>query len=142
MIIEKKFEATQEIVNQYAELTGDTNPLHVSSEYADRDDTFGETNVAHGALVVGWISNVINQIGDAENSEVLLLNTDIKFKNPLPVGDEVVVGVASPRDETGEPDIFEVQCSVERSDFTKVAEGTATIKVDPTVPREHGKRNG
>ena len=47
---------TDETVRQFAQLSGDTQPLHLDDGYAS-ETRFGQ-RVAHGALLVGMVSAV------------------------------------------------------------------------------------
>ena len=51
---EVKRRVTQERINQYAEASGDFNPIHIDPEYA-RNTRLGGT-VAHGMLVLAYVS--------------------------------------------------------------------------------------
>lgn len=137
MMLEQEFVADSEQISSYADVTGDTNPIHLSTDYVDRDDTFSDENIVHGALIVGWISNLLNEVGTAFNGEVLLLNIDVDFESPLDVSEMAHVYISIDDDMTSdtEPFVCPVEVHVEKDDLTVVARGTATIKVDPTVPR-------
>ena len=72
-------EITHEEVAQFAQLTGDANPLHVDAEYA-RTTEFGRP-IAHGALLVGLVSRVLGMHIPGERS--LILSMRIQFPKPL-----------------------------------------------------------
>jgi acyl dehydratase len=77
---------TQEQVNQFAEVTGDHNFIHVDPERA-RKTPFGGT-VAHGYLtlsLLGPISQQLLVVTDAATSINYGLNK-LRFPGPLPVG--------------------------------------------------------
>lgn len=79
---------TQELVNQFAEVTGDHNFIHVDPERA-RGTAFGGT-IAHGYLtlsLVGPISQQLLVVTDARTSINYGLNK-VRFPAPLPVGAE------------------------------------------------------
>ena len=79
---------TQEQVNQFAEVTGDRNFIHVDPERA-RATPFGGT-VAHGYLtlsLLGPISQQLLVVTDASTSINYGLNK-LRFPGPLPVGAE------------------------------------------------------
>ena len=48
---------TREEIDAFARLTGDFNPLHVDSEFADRSSTGGQ--VVHGMLAASFVSTLI-----------------------------------------------------------------------------------
>lgn len=79
---------TQQRVNQFAEVTGDYNFIHVDPERA-RHTAFGGT-IAHGYLTVsllGPISQELLVVSDAATSINYGLNK-VRFPAPLPVGGE------------------------------------------------------
>jgi len=79
---------TQDRVNQFADLTGDHNFIHVDPERA-RDTPFRGT-IAHGFLtlsMLGSISQELLKVSDAATSINYGLNK-VRFPAPLPVGVE------------------------------------------------------
>src|SRR6266496_1107989 len=77
---------TQEQVNQFSEVTGDRNFIHVDPERA-RKTVFGGT-IAHGYLtlsLLGPISQQLLVVTDAATSINYGLNK-VRFPGPLPVG--------------------------------------------------------
>ena len=79
---------TQEQVNQFAEVTGDRNFIHIDPQRA-RATAFGGT-IAHGYLtlsLLGPISQQLLVVTDASMSINYGLNK-LRFPGPLPVGAE------------------------------------------------------
>jgi len=79
---------TQQQVDQFAEVTGDRNFIHVDPERA-RHTVFGGT-IAHGYLtlsLLGPISQQLLVVTDAATSINYGLNK-LRFPGPLPVGAE------------------------------------------------------
>jgi acyl dehydratase len=79
---------TQEQVNQFAEVTGDRNFIHVDPQRA-RDTAFGGT-IAHGYLTLSLLAPISQQllvVTDASTSINYGLNK-LRFPGPLPVGAE------------------------------------------------------
>jgi acyl dehydratase len=56
-------EVTQEMVNQFAELTGDDQWIHVDVERAARESPFG-TTIAHGNLTLSLIDGLRRDLND------------------------------------------------------------------------------
>ncbi len=83
---------TQEVVNEFADLTGDHNFIHVDVERA-RETPFGGT-IAHGFLTLSLIapaSQHMLQVTDARTSINYGLDK-LRFPAPLPVGGSWRVG--------------------------------------------------
>ena len=49
-----EWHVSQELIDSYAEVSGDRNPLHVDREFA-AGTSFGST-IAHGFLTLAWLS--------------------------------------------------------------------------------------
>lgn len=56
--VEIRKEVTQELVNRYADVVDDNNPLHVNPDVPNK---FGGT-IAHGMLTAGFMSGLLGQV--------------------------------------------------------------------------------
>lgn len=74
---------TAEDVERFAEISGDTNRLHLDDEYAE-GTRFGR-RIAHGTLVAGTISAALARLPGL----VIYLSQDLTFLGPVPLGTEV-----------------------------------------------------
>jgi len=70
-------------VRQFAAASGDTNPLHLDDEYAEKTRFRGR--IAHGTLVGGLISAALARMPGL----VVYLSQDLEFHNPVRVDDRL-----------------------------------------------------
>ena len=115
---------TETDIDAFAALTGDTNPVHLDSEYAAT--TPFKARIAHGMLSAGLISTVLGT--QLPGPGCIYLEQQIKFKAPVFIGDAIVaaVTVADINQRRGRVSL-KTQCFVN----TKlVADGTASMMVD------------
>lgn len=81
---------TQEMIDRYADVSGDRNPLHIDQDYA-QGTSFGRT-IAHGQLLLALLSEaMLEECGEAWASSGEL---DVKFVSPVFSGDVVTVHLA------------------------------------------------
>lgn len=79
----------EEMVDQFANLSGDFNPLHMDEDYA-QNTRFGK-RVVHGMLLASFFSRLVGMHLPGKKALYLLQN--LKFKNPAFIGDQLrVVG--------------------------------------------------
>jgi 3-hydroxybutyryl-CoA dehydratase len=83
---------TRDRIQQYADLTGDHNPLHVDDDYAE-DRLFGGV-VAHGMLTAGVLSAAVAALP----GDVVWLSQDLRFDAPVRPGNEVTARVEAVED--------------------------------------------
>ena len=76
---------TQSDINQFVELTGDDNKLHVDVEYAST--TSFKKPVAHGMLGASFISTIIGTKLPGDGA--LWYAQNLEFLQPVRVGDEL-----------------------------------------------------
>ena len=115
---------TETDIDAFAALTGDTNPVHLDSEYAAT--TPFRARIAHGMLSAGLISTVLGT--QLPGPGCIYLEQQIKFKAPVFIGDTLVatVTVEDINQRRGRVSL-KTQCFVN----TKlVLDGTASMMVD------------
>ena len=74
---------TQDEFNQFAEISGDDNPIHVDPEFAARS-AFGRT-VSHGMLIYANLWGLIVAAFPGARA----VRQDMMFPNPTFAGDEI-----------------------------------------------------
>jgi acyl dehydratase len=82
---------TQDMINQFAELTGDHQWIHVDVERALKESPFGGP-VAHGFLTLSLIPHLMNSGGVTITGHVNAANygaDKLRFIAPVPAGSEL-----------------------------------------------------
>jgi acyl dehydratase len=76
---------SQELIDQFADLTGDRQWIHVDAERARRESPFGAT-VAHGFLTVALLSRLVREAVDVQADSKLRVNYGFnRLRFPAPV---------------------------------------------------------
>jgi 3-hydroxybutyryl-CoA dehydratase len=99
---------TERDVQLFGEATGDLNPVHFDEEYARK--TIFRGRVAHGALLVGFISAVIGTKLPGEGT--IFVSASIEFKSPVRIGDTVITTVTV-REVDRREAVLDCVCTVE-----------------------------
>jgi 3-hydroxybutyryl-CoA dehydratase len=76
-------------IEAFAEVSGDTNPVHLDEAYA-RGTTFGG-RIAHGMLSAAYISAVLGT--RLPGPGAIYLSQQLRFRRPVKIGDPVVARV-------------------------------------------------
>ena len=76
---------TGEMIDTFAKITGDNNPIHVDSEFAATTQ-FGQ-RIAHGALSASFISAVLGN--DLPGPGAVFVELNLRFRKPAFIGDVV-----------------------------------------------------
>ena len=119
---------TDETVREFADLSGDTQPLHLDDRYAS-DTRFGK-RIAHGALLVGMVSAVLGVEMAGQEATIIFLGLSVNFINPVYIGDEITVNceVVSVRED--KPIVkLAVRCTNQSG--TEAMNGEAVVYIDP-----------
>jgi 3-hydroxybutyryl-CoA dehydratase len=114
---------TEADIIKYADISGDTNPVHLDADYAAA--TMFKERIAHGMLTAGFISAVFGTKLPGPGS--IYVNQSLKFSAPVKIGDTVTATVTV----TGKvPEkkfvTFSTVCTVNDK---PVLEGEATLMV-------------
>ncbi len=78
---------TEDMVNKFADLVGDFNPLHMEDEYA-RNTKFGE-RIVHGMLIASFFSTLFGMYCPGKKS--VYLSQSLKFVAPLKINETIKV---------------------------------------------------
>ncbi|MEQ9447768.1 MAG: MaoC family dehydratase [Rhodospirillaceae bacterium] len=80
---------TEMDVFKFADVSGDSNPIHLDEECASA--SVFKTRVAHGMLTASFISAVLGT--KLPGSGAIYVNQSLKFKAPVKIGDRVTTRV-------------------------------------------------
>jgi acyl dehydratase len=80
---------TDEMIRAFAELTGDTNPVHLDDHYA-AGTRFGR-RIAHGMIAASLISTTL--ANDLPGPGTVYLSQTLQFKAPVYPGDTITTTV-------------------------------------------------
>ena len=114
---------TAEMIDTFADITGDHNPIHVDAESAATTQ-FGQ-RIAHGALSASFISAVLGN--DLPGPGAVFVELNLRFRKPAFIGDEVtaVAEVAEINQRNGR---VKMKCYCE-VDGKKICRGDAGVMV-------------
>ena len=88
---------TAEIVQKYAEITGDFNPLHFEKEFTKKTK-YGRL-IAQGGVITGVLNAIVAM--DVPGPGTVFMHEEYDFKSPAYIGDYI----------TGSVEIYEVHPS-------------------------------
>ena len=117
---------TAEDIAKFADVSGDTNPLHSDAEYAAR--TRFKQPIAHGILAASVISTALGT-RLAPNSVVIYLAQHLQFRAPVSIGDTVTATVEATRVDTERSQVA-LDTVVTNQDGTDVIRGDALVMID------------
>ena len=78
---------TDEDLVAMAQVSGDTNPLHLEDGYAEKT-RFGK-RIAHGVLAASFISAAIGIVLPAPDETAVYLSQNLRFMRPVFIGDTI-----------------------------------------------------
>jgi len=113
-----------EMLDTFCSLTGDENPLHRDEAFARARGYAGR--VAYGMLTASFLSTLAGMYLPGENS--LILETDLKFKKPVYVGDELTVR-GSVKEKNDLFSFVVLKVEITNQDKEKVLRGTMKVGV-------------
>ncbi len=115
---------TEADVSAFAQVSGDTNRLHLEPEYAE--ETQFQDRIVHGTLVAGTISAALARFP----GNTVYLAQDLEFLAPVAIGDTVTADCRLV-EELGS-DQYRLQTTVTNEDDESVIDGEAVVMITPT----------
>lgn len=114
---------TAEDVEKFADVTGDTNPVHLNEEYAKT--TMFKGRIAHGMFGAGLLSAIFGT--KMPGPGCIYVNQNLKFRAPVKLGDTIVSTVTVTSKDAEKKFVnFETVCTVNDKPVIK---GDATLMV-------------
>ena len=113
-------------VEAFAEISGDTNRLHLDAAYA-AETRFGQ-RIVHGVLANGLISAALARLPGL----TIYLSQESSFLAPVPIDDRVTA-VCEVVDDLGRAK-YRIETTVTDGDGTTVLEGDAVVLIDELPP--------
>lgn len=114
---------TTDLIEDFSEVSGDENPLHMNEDYAE-DGLFGG-RIAHGMLSGAFISAAL--AGLAEDRDVIYLKQEMTFTAPVFPG-ETLTTTAEPTMIDDEGNVV-VKTIVKNGKSEIVVTGEATVQI-------------
>ena len=119
-------EVTDELIRQFADVSGDYNPIHLDEEFAAKT-RFGK-RIAHGMLGASFISAVLGYKLSAQ--KIVYLSQSLKFTAPVFIGDTVTAR-ATVKDIREDKPIVTIETTCENQNGEILITGEGKIMVLP-----------
>ena len=113
-----------EIVDNFAKISGDFNPLHMDEQYAIKTK-FGK-RVCHGMLLSSFFSRLVGMYLPGKNA--LYFSQNLNFVGPCFIGDQVTVK-GEVIDKSESTKIIKLETTIKNQDGKSLIEGTAQVLV-------------
>jgi len=123
----KSIAVSQQFINQYADICGDYNPLHVDVEGMKSNTMFGGSTIAHGTInvepVIQAICDIQGLLWPAEGTRV-----DLQFRAPVKPGFTILSNlVVKEKKSEGGRNILVCDMKIQNKDGGDCVMGTAEI---------------
>ncbi|REB08685.1 dehydratase [Sporosarcina sp. BI001-red] len=114
---------TREQLVQYAQASGDLNPLHTDDAFAKSIGMDGV--IAHGMLIMGFLGQYVQELAGTES---VVSNFNMRFGAMTKPGDAITCsGAVKQLTETDGQGIAELELIAEKAPGERVGTGTATL---------------
>ena len=120
-------EVTDQLIRDFAELSGDHNPIHLDEEFA-AGTRFGR-RIAHGMLSGAFISAVLGyEFGERK---IVYLSQTMRFTAPVFIGDTVTTTatIKAIREDKGIVTI-DIACTKQTGEVTLTGEAVVMVLAD------------
>ena len=115
---------TEQLVNDFAKISGDYSPIHMDEEYA-KSTTF-EKRVVHGMLLASFLSRVDGMYLPGKHA--LYFSQTIEFHNPCFIDDKVTV-FSKVIDKSESTKTLKIESKITNQDDKILLSGTGRVIV-------------
>ena len=118
---------SEKMVRDYAEVSGDFNPIHLDENYAKKTDF--KNKIVHGMLLISNITEIMfKNFGNSWNESGAL---KIKFRNPLPVNSSLITNLKIIKfDKNNDGTLFTCEVMCNDYDDNILISGIASVLVE------------
>lgn len=115
---------TKAMIEKFAELSGDYNPLHMDENYA-KDSQF-EQRISHGMLLGSFFSQLVGM--HMPGKKCLYLSQNLNFHNPCYIDDEIFVqGIV--KQKSNSTRMLEIEITIHNKKNLLLVDGIARVMV-------------
>jgi len=115
---------TESMLKEFAELSGDFNPLHMDENYAN-STSFGK-RICHGMLLSSFFSQLVGMYLPGKSA--LYFSQNLNFCSPCFVGDEITI-VGEILDKSAATKIISISTSIFNKSGNCLIDGVAKVIV-------------
>lgn len=132
------FTVSQDIIDTFADATGDHQWIHVDAARCEKESPFGAP-IAHGFLTLALLAKFVQDLGITPSDCARVINAgvnNVRFQDPVKAGQDVraKVHIDSVQDKRGGRLLVVAACVLEIRDADKPAlEGEITMMMFPQV---------
>jgi acyl dehydratase len=119
---------TKSLIDDFAKISGDYNPLHMDDEYAS--NTIFEKRVCHGMLLSSFFSKLIGMYLPGKNA--LYFSQSLQFKSPCFIDDEIFVE-GEVLEKSNSTRIITVKTTIHKNSGECLVDGQAKVIVREQV---------
>jgi len=121
--VERQLVVSEQLVNNFSELSGDYNPLHTNDEFAKNKGFLGR--VAHGCILTLMTSSIVGVSLNDDN--VMLLSQRTSHKKPIFI-DDVITAIGTIFNISTSVGVIELKLEFKNQNQVLVAQGSCSLK--------------
>jgi len=114
----------KELIEKFANISGDFNPLHMDEQYA-KETKFGK-RVVHGMLLASFFSRLVGMYLPGKNA--IYFSQNLNFVGPCYIGDKVTVQ-GEIIDKSEATKIIKLKTSIKNQEGISLVEGTSQVMI-------------